>query len=210
VQRVYVSVGSNLGDRAFNCEKAIYEISVLADVTATSSFYETEPVGNEEQPLFINCAVEIMTDIPPHELLAELLDIENKLGRVRWGQGRASHGDAGAGIKSEDRDWGRRVNVVCEREQDKIRTAMPGDKEWGPRVIDLDIIYYGSEIIDDPDLKIPHPEAHVRRFVLEPLAEIAPDYLDPVFKVTVVELLDEIKDTHGVNKIERPSTPDPQ
>jgi len=203
VTRVYVGVGSNLGDRAFNCERAIHEISVLADVTAVSSFYETEPVGNEEQPLFINCAVEIMTDISPHELLAGLLDIENKLGRVR-GQRRASHGDAGGGGREcEARSGGIKLEQASHSDAgaDKIRE---------PRVIDLDIIYYGDEIIEDPDLKVPHPEAHKRRFVLVPLAEIAPEHIDPVSKVTVTELLDEIKDTHGVNKIERPSTSDPQ
>ena len=83
---------------------------------------------------------------------------------------------------------------------------MPEYKKWGPRIIDLDIIFYGDEIINDPNLKVPHPEAHLRRFVLEPLKEIAPEFIHPVFKVTVTELLRDIQDSHRVVKIERPST----
>jgi len=202
VKRVYVGIGSNLGDRALNCERAIDEISGFLEITAVSSLYETEPVGNEDQPLFINSTVEIMTNIPPHELLDRLLAIENKLGRVRWGQRRALPSDAGTGIKSEDRGWGRRVNVECEREQDRIGTATLEYKEWGPRIIDLDILFYGAEIIDDPDLKVPHPEAHKRRFVLKPLAEIAPGLIHPVFKVSARELLGNIKDSHKVVKLD--------
>ena len=201
---MYVGVGSNLGDRVLNCERAIYEISEFSDVKAVSSLYETEPVGNEDQPLYINCALEIMTDITPHKLLEKLLGIESKLGRVR-GQRRAFSSDAGKLIRGQ-----RRVNVVREREQDKIGTAMPEYKKWGPRIIDLDILFYGEEIIDDPDLKVPHPEAHKRRFVLIPLVEIAPELIHPVFRVSARELLENIKDSHKVVKLDYSSTHNPQ
>ncbi len=167
MQRVYIAIGSNLGDRTLNCKRAIEEISAFSDVTAVSSFYETDPVGNEDQPLFINCAIEIISDITPHQLLGELSRIENKLGRVR-------------------------------------------KEKWGPRTIDLDIIFYGEVVLNDPDLKIPHPEAHKRRFVLEPLAEIAPGLIHPHFQVSVSELLGNIKDPHKVVRLIPPSTPDPQ
>lgn len=163
MQRVYIGIGSNLGNRALHCRQAIENIASFSDVTAVSSYYETEPVGNEDQPHFINCAIEIMTDAKPHELLEKLHSIEKKFGKLR-------------------------------------------KEKWGPRTIDLDIIIYGDEIIDDPDLKIPHPEAHKRRFVLEPLAEIAPGLIHPILKVTIFNLLEDIEDPHEVVKLEHPST----
>lgn len=167
MQRVYIGIGSNLGDRVLNCKQSIDGTASFSDVTAVSSYYETEPVGNENQPLFINCAIEIISDITPHQLLAELSRIENRLGRVR-------------------------------------------EKKWGPRTIDLDIIFFGDEIIDDADLKIPHPEAHKRRFVLEPLAEIAPTLVHPVLNATVAELLSRLEDPKNVVKVTSSSTDDPQ
>ena len=221
MQRAYIGIGSNLGDRALNCKRAIEDISAFSNVTAVSSFYETEPVGNEDQPLFINSAIEIMTDITPHELLDKLSEIENKLGRMRWGQRRASHSDAGEDKISaqrrashNDADAGgreceARFGGINSERQEQAGSTMPEYVKWGPRTIDLDIIFYGEEIIDDPDLKIPHPEAHKRRFVLEPLVEIAPGLIHPIFKVSVTELLGNLKDSHGVVKLDYSYTPDP-
>lgn len=64
---------------------------------------------------------------------------------------------------------------------------------WGPRTLDIDIIFYENEIVDQPDLKIPHIEMHKRLFVLEPLKQIAPYWVHPVFHKTVVQLLEELK-----------------
>ena len=155
--KTYISVGSNIGDRLENCRKAVAAIADLARVTAVSSVYETEPVGPKDQPDFINCAVEIETDLPPGKLLSELLSIEDALGRVR-------------------------------------------KERWRERAVDLDIIFYGSLVMHSDDLTIPHPRAHLRRFVLEPLAEINPGFVHPVLGATVSEILEKVEGTERVVK----------
>jgi 2-amino-4-hydroxy-6-hydroxymethyldihydropteridine diphosphokinase len=135
---VYLGLGSNLGDREENLQKAL---SLLADhpqitVVKTSSFYNTAPVGFVNQPDFLNAVTQIETSLSPRELRDATRHIESQMGRQRT-----------------------------------IR--------WGPRVIDIDILLYDNERIEEDDLKIPHPEMMKRRFVLEPLAEIAPDLVLP-------------------------------
>jgi 2-amino-4-hydroxy-6-hydroxymethyldihydropteridine diphosphokinase len=146
---VYLSLGSNVGDRAGNLHAAIDRLRAFGEVVSVSSFYETEPVEFTAQPWFLNCAVKLGTDQSPQELLACILDIEQRLGRRR-GQ-----------LK-------------------------------GPRIIDLDILLFGNAVVDNPGLRIPHPAMHERRFVLEPLAEIAPDVLHPVFQRSIGELRDAL------------------
>ena len=88
MHRVFIGIGSNLGNKIGNCREALREIDGFAEIVNVSSLYETEPVGKEDQPNFINCAVEINTDLSPHELLTHLKSIEDKLARVRgekWG-----------------------------------------------------------------------------------------------------------------------------
>ncbi len=165
--RVFIGIGSNIGHRIDNCRNALLEISGVGDIVRVSSVYETEPVGKENQPEFINCAGEIETPLSPLELLGRLKSIEDKLGRGR------------------------------------------GEK-WGPRTIDLDIIFYGDLVIDSEELTIPHPHAHLRRFVLEPMCEIAPTLIHPEFGVPLSELLDNLKDNKKVNKTGEPSTLIPQ
>src|SRR5580692_2431999 len=142
---VYLSLGSNIGDRARNLSAAIDHLRAPGEVVAVSSFYETEPVEFTAQAWFLNCAVALDTEKTPHQLLAGILDIEQQLGRRRG-------------------------------------------QEKGPRIIDVDILLFGNSIVDDPGLTIPHPSMHERRFVLEPLAEIAPDALHPVLQQTIREL----------------------
>ena len=158
MNKVFIGIGSNLGDRISYCKQAIGGISRFARITEASSLYETDPVGNEDQPEFINCVAEIDTELSPQELLNQLNMVEEKLGRVR-------------------------------------------DEKWGPRTIDLDIIFYGQDVIEDENLEIPHPRAHLRRFVLEPLCDIAPDFVHPKFNVSVLELLNKIRDDKRVTKI---------
>jgi 2-amino-4-hydroxy-6-hydroxymethyldihydropteridine diphosphokinase len=155
---VYLSLGSNVGDRAANLEAAIARLSSLGKVVAVSSFYETEPVGFAAQPWFLNCAVKLDTEKTPRQLLAGILELEQEMGR-------------------------RRV------------------QKNGPRTIDIDILLFGSSIIRTKGLIIPHPAMHERRFVLEPMAEIAPDVLHPVFKRSIRELRDALSTGQVVRKI---------
>lgn len=157
---VYLSLGSNEGNRAENLDAAISRLRSFGEVVAVSSFYETEPVEFTAQPWFLNCVVKLDTEKTPEQLLAGILDIEQQLGRRRGPQ-------------------------------------------KGPRIIDLDILLFGNSIVKAPGLTIPHPAMHERRFVLEPLAEIAPDMRDPVLKRTVRELLDALPTGQAVGKISK-------
>lgn len=143
---IYLSLGSNLGDRAANLDAAVEELAKLGTVVAQSSIYETEPMEVERQPWFLNSVIALETELMPKQLLSRVLGIEQKMGR--------------------------------RRTQPK-----------GPRIIDIDVLLFAGSIIDTSSLTVPHPAMHQRRFVLEPLAEIAPDVRHPVFKKSVKELL---------------------
>jgi 2-amino-4-hydroxy-6-hydroxymethyldihydropteridine diphosphokinase len=159
---VYLSLGSNVGDRAAELRDALSRLSAIGRVTAVSSFYETEPVEFAEQPWFLNCVAALETTHAPHQLLAAILGIEEKMGR-------------------------RRV------------------QKKGPRVIDIDILLYDDAVVhgektNSSELTIPHPTMQQRRFVLEPLAEIAPKLLHPALKKTIRELLDALPEGQIVRK----------
>ncbi|WP_288730304.1 2-amino-4-hydroxy-6-hydroxymethyldihydropteridine diphosphokinase [uncultured Fusobacterium sp.] len=145
--KVYLSLGSNLGEKTANLERAIQEISSLkhTSLCKKSSFLETEPFGYVEQDFFVNACIEVKTLLTAKELLASCLVIEEKMGRKR---------------------------VI----------------KWGPRNIDIDILFYDKEIYDEEDLVIPHPWIEERMFVLEPLCEIAPNYIHPILKKTIFML----------------------
>jgi len=157
---VYLSVGSNLGDRAKNLRVAIDGLPHAgAAVKKVSSFYETEPVDLREQPWFLNCAVEAETHFDPMTLLRALREIETKMGSKK---------------------------LVAK----------------GPRLIDIDILLYGSETVHTPELQLPHPRMHLRRFVLVPLAEIAPEVMHPAMNLMIRQLLGRTPDHSAVRKLE--------
>ena len=146
---VYLSLGSNLGDRSANLRAAIERLGEAGAIRAVSGFYETEPVELRDQPWFLNCVVALETSDSPEALLQRALAVEQEMGRVRM-------------------------------------------KEKGPRSIDIDILLFGDRVVEERGLKIPHPAMHQRRFVLEPLAEIAPEALHPQFRKTARELLADL------------------
>ncbi len=146
--RAFIGAGANLGEpvRQIRQAKDALQKSPGVRLGAVSSLYRTQPVGPIAQPPFINAVFSLECGMGPQELLALLLDVEQKMGRVRG-------------------------------------------ERWGPRVIDLDLLFYGESIISGQGLEVPHPRLHERRFVLTPLVEIAPDIIHPILKKSAFDLL---------------------
>ena len=158
MHRVYIGLGSNLGDRKANIREAEEKLSALPEtrIVKASSLYESEPLG-DAKTWFVNSVLEIETEFEADELLKRTRAIETAMGRKR--------------VKG---------------------------KRWGSRIIDLDILFFDSEVVSSKTLKIPHPELHKRRFVLMPLAELAPHITHPHLGVSLSELLGGLKDPKKV------------
>ena len=157
---LYLSLGSNLGDRKSHLDRALERLRQAGvEVKRASSIYETEPVGLRAQPWFLNLVVEGETELFPLQLLRRLQSIEIAMGRRR--------------------------------------SAARG----GPRTIDIDILFYGNFVIESEALIVPHPRLAERRFVLEPLMEIAPDLRHPVRHLTVKQLLATTPDYSAVKRL---------
>lgn len=133
--RAYIGLGANLGPREVTLLRAADLLAAEAgiEMLEISQLRETDPMGDVEQPSFLNGAVAVETTLSPRELLNVLLRVERELGRVRDGE------------------------------------------RWGPRTIDLDLLLYGDEIVDEDGLRVPHPRLHERRFALEPLVDLEPE-----------------------------------
>ena len=152
---VYLSLGTNLGNREENLNKAVSQIEKrIGRISSLSAFYQTAPWGFESQNEFLNIALKVESTLSPVEILRTTQNIETDLGRTLKSNGN-----------------------------------------YSDRVIDIDILFYDKEIINTPDLVIPHPLLQLRDFVLTPMVEIAPDFSHPIFKKNMTELLSELKNT---------------
>ncbi len=149
--KVYLSLGSNMGDSRSHIEKALETLENMDDIRlgAISDFYRTRPVETNGDSWFINCVVELTTQLDPLELLDRLEDIEISFGRNS-----------------------KNLNM--------------------PRTLDIDILLYGEMIVSFPRLAIPHPKMALRRFVLEPLSQIAPSAIHPILRETAEKLMKKI------------------
>lgn len=157
--RVFIGLGSNLGNRTANLEKALKAIEdLLFERMTVSSFYETEAWGEKDQQNYINAVCQGLTHLQPAILFSRLQKIESDLGKRK-------------------------------------------ESRWGPRIIDLDILYFDQKIIVEKDLIIPHPNMYLRNFVLTPLAEIAPEFVHPILMQTTKSLLERCPDTGKIEKL---------
>jgi len=152
--RVYLALGTNLGDRLTNLRAALGAFALDVIVKAESPVYETEPWGYADQPAFLNMVVCAETDLSPIELLTHLKALEQTLGRI------------------------------------------PTFRN-GPRLIDVDILFYDGLVLDTPSLVLPHPRLHERAFVLVPLADLAPGLVHPRLGRSVSQLVETV-DRRGV------------
>ena len=142
---IYLSLGSNIGNRRKNLELAVKELDKKnIKLIKLSSLYETEPIGPKQRK-FYNVAGKFTTNFKSQELLEVIKNIEKNLGRKKT-------------------------------------------YHWGPRIIDIDILFYGTQIIKKENLTIPHKEIQNREFVLVPLKEISPKFIHPVYKKTITTL----------------------
>lgn len=158
---VYLSLGTNLGDRAANLRLALDSLPPQMTVQAKSRIYETPPWGYTEQNAFLNQAVKADTYLDPEPLLKHLKRLEIALGRTETFR-------------------------------------------YGPRLIDIDILFYDDLVLETPLLTIPHPHLHERGFVLVPLMDIAPDHVHPLSGKSVREMLAAC-DTSGIQPYVKPS-----
>jgi 2-amino-4-hydroxy-6-hydroxymethyldihydropteridine diphosphokinase len=146
---IFLSTGTNLGDREANLKIARRQLAASLRIVAVSPVYETAPWGYLDQPAFLNQALRVETSFSPLELLAFLKQTEVQMGRLP-------------------------------------------SLHYGPRLIDLDILFYHDQVIHLPELVIPHPQIEKRAFVLVPLADLAPDLRHPLTGESVKEMLEKI------------------
>lgn len=154
--KVYLSLGSNIGDRNTYLNKGVQEIGrSIGKIQSRSPIYETEAWGKTDQAGFLNMVVCSVTDLGPYEVLDRLQQIERENGRERL-------------------------------------------EHWGPRTLDIDILFFGDVVMEDNNLIIPHPELTKRSFVLVPLSDVAADLIHPVENQSIKELLHKLRNQGDV------------
>jgi 2-amino-4-hydroxy-6-hydroxymethyldihydropteridine diphosphokinase len=159
MNQTYLLIGGNLGNREENLGRSRVHIATdIGKILRSSSIFETEAWGKQDQPPFLNQVLLIETNSTVTNVLHQLLTIEERMGRKRM-------------------------------------------EKFGPRLIDIDILFFNNDIIHEPGLTVPHPHLHERRFTLEPLNEIAPLMIHPVLKKTITELLESCPDPLAVKKL---------
>lgn len=149
---VFLSIGSNLGDRALYVQTAVNSLNnhKKINISQQASILESDPVGGPDgQGKYLNTVIEIATELDQFHLLKFCQNLEEAAGRKR-------------------------------------------EIKWGPRTLDIDILIFNNLIQDSPILIIPHPEMHYRRFVLQPLSEIAPELIHPVLGISVSKILNNL------------------
>ena len=159
MEKAFIGFGSNLGEREqiIRCAAEALDLLPNTKLARISSLYDTKPLGDLDQPNYLNAVAMVLTELEPQRLLWNLLLIESKLGRKRR-------------------------------------------RHWEPRPIDLDLLFYGDAVIDEPELVVPHPGAHERAFVLVPMSELAPDFVHPVLGKSISELLKSVKPQGSVRR----------
>ena len=159
----YIGLGSNLGDRKANIDKAVKMLSQTKGIESVrlSDIIETEPLGQADQPMYLNTVAEIQTALSAKDLLERLMAIEASLGRKRKGK-------------------------------------------WSPRTIDMDLLLYGNEIIESLDLTVPHPQMHLRSFVLKGLCQLNNNVVHPVMKEWPKELAARLNGCDFILDADRP------
>ena len=147
----WIGLGSNLGEREAMIRLALDDLARIPSTTLVraSSLYDTEPVGEVDQPNFLNAVAQVDTELTARQLLWNLQLIERRLGRVR-------------------------------------------SQRWGPRTIDLDLLLFGHQVLEEPELHVPHPELTRRSFVLVPLIELDPLLVHPVTGETLLAHLSRL------------------
>ena len=156
--KVFIALGSNVGDKIFNIKQSIYEIKKYGQVVNYGEIYISKPYGLKNQQNFFNTAILFFTNLQPIELMKKLSLIETKL-----------------------------------KKNKKI--------ENGPRKIDLDIIFYGKQNISNKKLIIPHPRAHLRDFVLRPIADIDSNFIHPTKKISIRNLISQLDENFTFRKL---------
>jgi 7,8-dihydro-6-hydroxymethylpterin-pyrophosphokinase len=175
--RAFIGVGSNLGDRRANIAEALERVAEIPNsrIVRTSSLYESEPHGPAKN-WFANLVFEFETELAPQDLLKKLAAVEETMGRKRVKAKPPAKPAKGA----------------------KAKAPPPKAKKDVSRVIDLDILFFNTEVITSKTLKVPHPEIAKRRFVLMPLAEVAPQLVHPELGQTVSRILATTEDKKRV------------